>query len=879
MHTHSKITGKARHTKPKAQLYSKASDELGTKRDESLPELAMLTDRETAATGASSLEQHVEILKRAPRGHRTGTIPSVRTLIQLQRTHGNAYVQRLLQGHLWDNRVGASDKQLLDSSTCANASRYTSGIPGSTQTARHPVLNLAYHKRVQRQAEVEDPERESTMLPSSEDETETEETQLHPPTTSTRAETFEENASGQPAQIESPGLEVPDISGEERPAPPESVTPEPERHLTATGRDTNRTSSTNGDQSIREDPLASAVTSDAQRLETEAVNAAKQASQEQGEEEATSGPPAIQFRPLTQTGGNIIQRGLLDIVPSIRNLTARGWNAIRDIGRRLVDAYRQTEARSHDLYNSGFRIFRTFRNFRRQLFADAMREQRTQRTAAVSAGRMSREEAAEPTLLEHADDVARVLESGTETYFEITSEITEGALLGDFKENPTIWNTIGQIAIGFVPYAGQVADIRDLIAVINKLRKKGWRDGEWFNLVLTVIGIIPGVGDIIKAAGRGLKGVLGRGVRWVLRHGGDLWRSVTRRVRALLPRARQLGRRLLQRARTIGRRVLQGARQLGRRIVDGVRGVGQRLRGLVRTASQRVRRFAQNIRERASRAVNRARSFLGRIVGAIAGAINRALATARRLISRGAELVRNARQRGRQIFDGIRRRIAESARNAARFVGESVSGAVALGRRLYQRARQRMGAVINNAMQTGRRWATQGFSRVRSWLGRGMNWVRQRAIPWVTRRLGGIKDRLLNFLREKWERLKARFGRTGTDTRPKLSRGDLYEQQIKDRFRRKILRENEIIRDANGKIIGEIDFETAEAIVESGISLSDKLPQLHRLAELARQRAKRLDVIYDPTITPPGRVNAFRNSLRLKWGNRVRFIPINLVEP
>jgi hypothetical protein len=73
-------------------------------------------------------------------------------------------------------------------------------------------------------------------------------------------------------------------------------------------------------------------------------------------------------------------------------------------------------------------------------------------------------------------------------------------------------------------------------------------------------------------------------------------------------------------------------------------------------------------------------------------------------------------------------------------------------------------------------------------------------------------------------------------------------------------------------VIGEIDFETAEAIVEVGISLRGKVDQLHRLAEVAKQRAKRLDVIYGPD-TSPGTLNFLKESMAKKWGNRVRFIP------
>ncbi|MCL6547063.1 MAG: hypothetical protein K6T61_17755, partial [Bryobacteraceae bacterium] len=66
--------------------------------------------------------------------------------------------------------------------------------------------------------------------------------------------------------------------------------------------------------------------------------------------------------------------------------------------------------------------------------------------------------------------------------------------------------------------------------------------------------------------------------------------------------------------------------------------------------------------------------------------------------------------------------------------------------------------------------------------------------------------------------------------------GRAFEAAVKRTFRKKIIRENEEIYDAAGEKIAEIDFETSEALVEVGISLGDKLEQLHKLAEIAKQR-------------------------------------------
>jgi hypothetical protein len=114
--------------------------------------------------------------------------------------------------------------------------------------------------------------------------------------------------------------------------------------------------------------------------------------------------------------------------------------------------------------------------------------------------------------------------------------------------------------------------------------------------------------------------------------------------------------------------------------------------------------------------------------------------------------------------------------------------------------------------------------------------------------------------------------RAATASRLQKSAGELFEESVKNTFRKKIIRQNEILRDSAGRVVGQIDFETSEAIYEVGISLRGKVGQLHKLAEVAKQRAKRLDVVYGPD-TPPGTLEFLKESLRKKWGNRVRFIP------
>lgn len=71
----------------------------------------------------------------------------------------------------------------------------------------------------------------------------------------------------------------------------------------------------------------------------------------------------------------------------------------------------------------------------------------------------------------------------------------EGALAGDFAGNDSWSATAGQVGIGLVPGAGQMADIRDIAAAGADLLQG--REGAWVHLGITVIAVIPGL-DFLK---------------------------------------------------------------------------------------------------------------------------------------------------------------------------------------------------------------------------------------------------------------------------------------------------------------------------------------------------------------------------------------------
>ncbi len=103
-----------------------------------------------------------------------------------------------------------------------------------------------------------------------------------------------------------------------------------------------------------------------------------------------------------------------------------------------------------------------------------------------------------------AKSASGFVQSINQTFKDLSGELFEGAIMGDFKEDPTIMNMVGQVLMGLVPYAGQVADARDTVkAVMNLTTDGGWKDGgNWLNFGLTILAWVPLLGDGVKVASK-----------------------------------------------------------------------------------------------------------------------------------------------------------------------------------------------------------------------------------------------------------------------------------------------------------------------------------------------------------------------------------------
>ena len=78
-----------------------------------------------------------------------------------------------------------------------------------------------------------------------------------------------------------------------------------------------------------------------------------------------------------------------------------------------------------------------------------------------------------------------------------------GALMGEFNDNPSIWQTLLDSATGMIPIVGEIGDVRDLIAYTKKFidnpseMQDAW---NWVGVVGSLVGLIPVAGGLLKVS-------------------------------------------------------------------------------------------------------------------------------------------------------------------------------------------------------------------------------------------------------------------------------------------------------------------------------------------------------------------------------------------
>jgi hypothetical protein len=71
-------------------------------------------------------------------------------------------------------------------------------------------------------------------------------------------------------------------------------------------------------------------------------------------------------------------------------------------------------------------------------------------------------------------------------------------LQGDFNGQASTTQVVTGTVISMIPFVDQICDVRDLVANCQKLDKEPEHSWHWFSLAFTLIGLIPGLGSLLK---------------------------------------------------------------------------------------------------------------------------------------------------------------------------------------------------------------------------------------------------------------------------------------------------------------------------------------------------------------------------------------------
>lgn len=92
------------------------------------------------------------------------------------------------------------------------------------------------------------------------------------------------------------------------------------------------------------------------------------------------------------------------------------------------------------------------------------------------------------------DSAERNLEAGAEWVW--------GVIQGDFNEDASTAQTITGTVISMIPFVDQLCDVRDMVACCKRIHRDADNTGNWIALTLTLIGLFPTLGSLVKGCGK-----------------------------------------------------------------------------------------------------------------------------------------------------------------------------------------------------------------------------------------------------------------------------------------------------------------------------------------------------------------------------------------
>jgi hypothetical protein len=90
--------------------------------------------------------------------------------------------------------------------------------------------------------------------------------------------------------------------------------------------------------------------------------------------------------------------------------------------------------------------------------------------------------------------------SGMGSKMEAAGEWIWETIQGDFNENQTTGQIVTGTVISMIPLVDQICDIRDLVANCKKIKEDDSNTWSWVALVLTLIGLFPTLGSLVKGS-------------------------------------------------------------------------------------------------------------------------------------------------------------------------------------------------------------------------------------------------------------------------------------------------------------------------------------------------------------------------------------------
>lgn len=77
-----------------------------------------------------------------------------------------------------------------------------------------------------------------------------------------------------------------------------------------------------------------------------------------------------------------------------------------------------------------------------------------------------------------------------------------GVIQGDFNEDASTAQTITGTVISMIPFVDQICDVRDVVACCKRIDRDSDNTGNWIALTLTLIGLFPTLGSLVKGCGK-----------------------------------------------------------------------------------------------------------------------------------------------------------------------------------------------------------------------------------------------------------------------------------------------------------------------------------------------------------------------------------------